>query len=161
MTAFGDAFKAARSAGKTVFTWNGKKYHTKTKEEMEGVRAKAGADKKAPTPTARQPIDSLASSGRTTSHQSASASTRGTMFDQAVAATTGSRPSSSQVSTTQSKSTRSDDDKRPSGKQPRVEKRGDQWVVVGGPTIGERIGGSIYSARKTLGDAMRYKGKRK
>ena len=31
---FGAAFKAARKAGKKEFTWNGKKYHTKTKDEQ-------------------------------------------------------------------------------------------------------------------------------
>ena len=30
---FGDAFNAARSAGKKEFTYKGKKYHTRTKEE--------------------------------------------------------------------------------------------------------------------------------
>jgi hypothetical protein len=34
MTAFGDAFKAARKAGKTTFKFNGKSYHTKTKEDV-------------------------------------------------------------------------------------------------------------------------------
>ena len=33
---FGDAFKRARAAGETEFTWNGGKYHTKTKEEVGG-----------------------------------------------------------------------------------------------------------------------------
>ena len=37
---FGDAFAAARKAGKDIFTWNGKKYHTRTKEE----EAKSGGD---------------------------------------------------------------------------------------------------------------------
>ena len=32
---FGDAFKAARSAGKDKFLWKGKSYHTKTKSELE------------------------------------------------------------------------------------------------------------------------------
>ena len=31
---FGDAFKKARKAGKSEFTYEGKKYHTKTKEEV-------------------------------------------------------------------------------------------------------------------------------
>jgi len=30
---FGEAFKAARAAGKSTFTWNGKSYTTKTKED--------------------------------------------------------------------------------------------------------------------------------
>lgn len=35
MASFGEAFKSARSAGKKTFKWQGKTYHTKTKEEME------------------------------------------------------------------------------------------------------------------------------
>lgn len=31
---FGEAFKHFRNKGAKEFTWNGKKYHTKTKEEM-------------------------------------------------------------------------------------------------------------------------------
>ena len=31
---FGEAFAAARKAGKKTFTWGGKSYHTKTKEEV-------------------------------------------------------------------------------------------------------------------------------
>lgn len=30
---FGDAFKTAKKAGKTEFTWKNKKYHTRTREE--------------------------------------------------------------------------------------------------------------------------------
>jgi hypothetical protein len=33
MSKFGDAFAAARKAGKEEFTFNGKKYHTRTKDE--------------------------------------------------------------------------------------------------------------------------------
>lgn len=47
MASFGDAFKAARSAGKTTFKWQGKSYHTKTKDEM------AKTKKAIPTPTPR------------------------------------------------------------------------------------------------------------
>lgn len=47
MATFGDAFKSARSAGKTTFKWQGKSYHTKTKEEM------AKTKKSVPTPTSR------------------------------------------------------------------------------------------------------------
>ena len=39
---FGDAFAAARKAGKKEFTWKGKKYHTRTKEE-EDARKKDNA----------------------------------------------------------------------------------------------------------------------
>jgi cell pole-organizing protein PopZ len=42
MSKFGDAFAAARKAGKKEFTFNGKKYHTRTKED-ETKRAKATA----------------------------------------------------------------------------------------------------------------------
>lgn len=40
MSAFGDAFKAARSAGKKSFTFNGKSYHTRTKEDEARPAAK-------------------------------------------------------------------------------------------------------------------------
>jgi hypothetical protein len=35
---FGTAFKAAKRYGKETFTWQGKKYNTKTKEEMKSVK---------------------------------------------------------------------------------------------------------------------------
>ncbi|SCW77084.1 hypothetical protein SAMN02927900_04764 [Rhizobium mongolense subsp. loessense] len=47
MPSFGDAFKAARAAGKTTFKFGGKSYHTKTKDEM------AKTKKAVPTPTPR------------------------------------------------------------------------------------------------------------
>lgn len=47
MTAFGEAFKTARAAGKSTFKWQGKLFHTKTKEEMEKTK------KSVPTPTPR------------------------------------------------------------------------------------------------------------
>ena len=50
MTAFGDAFKAARKAGKKEFTFGGKSYHTKTKEDLATTPAKS---KKVPVPTPR------------------------------------------------------------------------------------------------------------
>lgn len=37
---FKQAFAQARKAGLKVFTWNGKKYHTRTKEEEEEKRGK-------------------------------------------------------------------------------------------------------------------------
>ena len=40
MSAFGDAFKAARAAGKKTFTFNGKSYHTRTKEDEAKAKAK-------------------------------------------------------------------------------------------------------------------------
>ena len=46
MSVFGDAFKAARAAGKKTFTFNGKSYHTRTKEDEakkpDVSKAKAG-----------------------------------------------------------------------------------------------------------------------
>lgn len=52
MTSFGEAFKAARTAGKTTFKWQGRAYHTKTKEEMEKTM------KSVPTPTPRPATNS-------------------------------------------------------------------------------------------------------
>ncbi|MBZ5882541.1 hypothetical protein, partial [Escherichia coli] len=49
MTNFGDAFKAARKAGKTTFKFGGKSYHTKTKDEMSKTKKSASV----PTPTPR------------------------------------------------------------------------------------------------------------
>ena len=43
MSAFGDAFKAARAAGKKTFTFNGKSYHTRTKEDEAKAKAKPAA----------------------------------------------------------------------------------------------------------------------
>ena len=37
-SAFGSAFAAARKAGEKEFTFNGKRYHTKTKEEVEAKK---------------------------------------------------------------------------------------------------------------------------
>lgn len=55
MTAFGYAFKAARAAGKTTFKFQGKSYHTKTKDEM------AKTKKAVPTPTPRPDTNTTAS----------------------------------------------------------------------------------------------------
>ena len=41
MSAFGDAFKAARAAGKKTFTFNGKSYHTRTKEDEAKAKPEA------------------------------------------------------------------------------------------------------------------------
>ena len=38
---FGEAFKAARAAGKDKFLWKGKSYHTKTKSELEKATTKS------------------------------------------------------------------------------------------------------------------------
>ncbi|CUX45946.1 hypothetical protein AGR7C_Lc120054 [Agrobacterium deltaense Zutra 3/1] len=51
MTSFGDAFKAARTAGKTTFKWQGKSYHTKTKEEMEKTKKTYSVPTPAPRPS--------------------------------------------------------------------------------------------------------------
>jgi hypothetical protein len=49
MSKFGDAFKAARAAGKKTFTWNGNSYNTKTKQEGVGTKDKdEGAGSAAP-----------------------------------------------------------------------------------------------------------------
>jgi hypothetical protein len=50
---FGKAFAEARKAGKKEFTWNGKRYHTRTKEE-EAARKKASAAKGARRNNARR-----------------------------------------------------------------------------------------------------------
>lgn len=50
---FGKAFAEARKAGKKEFTWNGKRYHTRTKEE-EDARKKAAAAKGARRNNARR-----------------------------------------------------------------------------------------------------------
>ena len=40
--AFGKAFKSAKAAGKKEFTWKGKRYHTRTKDELEiGAKEKS------------------------------------------------------------------------------------------------------------------------
>lgn len=41
MSSFGSAFASARKSGKSVFTWNGKSYNTKLKEEVADGRPKA------------------------------------------------------------------------------------------------------------------------
>ena len=41
MASFGSAFAAARKAGKKTFVWQGKSYHTKTKEEMSSAPSKS------------------------------------------------------------------------------------------------------------------------
>ncbi len=45
MSKFGDAFAAARKAGKKEFTWNGKRYNTKLKEETTSLKPKARPDR--------------------------------------------------------------------------------------------------------------------
>lgn len=52
---FGQAFSAARKAGKKEFTWRGKTYHTKTKEEMAGGGTKSSTGPKA-RPKAAAPM---------------------------------------------------------------------------------------------------------
>jgi len=51
---FGNAFASARKAGKKQFTWNGKKYHTRTKEE-ESVHKKKKTVKVTPSKTISKP----------------------------------------------------------------------------------------------------------
>jgi hypothetical protein len=43
---FKEAFRENRDAGKKEFTWNNKKYHTKTKEEMDALKKKESKPKK-------------------------------------------------------------------------------------------------------------------
>jgi hypothetical protein len=47
---FGKAFRAARSAGKKEFSWNGKSYHTRTADEEKAAKAKSSAPKAAAKP---------------------------------------------------------------------------------------------------------------
>lgn len=51
---FGKAFAAAKSFGMKEFTWKGKKYHTRTKDE-EGAKAKASKKPTVKKPTAKAP----------------------------------------------------------------------------------------------------------
>jgi len=46
MSDFKSAFAAARKAGEKEFTWNGKKYHTRTKEEGAPAKRKMSDDEK-------------------------------------------------------------------------------------------------------------------
>ena len=41
-TSFGETFAKEKAAGKKTFMWNGKWYHTQTKDEMEKAKAKTG-----------------------------------------------------------------------------------------------------------------------
>lgn len=83
MSAFGDAFQAARSAGKKTFSFNGKLYHTKTKEEMAKTTQKMATQSRAssaPVPSSR-PTETAPSGFGSTS----TADTRRTpMFNQAA-----------------------------------------------------------------------------
>lgn len=45
-SSFGKAFREARAAGLKEFEWNGKKYHTRTKEEEEARKKQPSANKK-------------------------------------------------------------------------------------------------------------------
>lgn len=74
LSKFGAAFAAARKAGKQEFTFGGKKYHTRTKEDMS-VSAKD-----APTPKARPSAKSGASrstAGKASPKSGAARSTAG------------------------------------------------------------------------------------
>ena len=53
---FGDAFKAARKSGAKTFTWKGKSYHTRQKEEDEGY-VKKGKGESGPQTEAAQKYD--------------------------------------------------------------------------------------------------------
>tara|TARA_R110000824_G_scaffold158969_2_gene333083 strand:+ start:8836 stop:9297 length:462 start_codon:yes stop_codon:yes gene_type:complete len=43
---FGQAFRAAKDAGKKTFMWKGKSYHTKTKDEVQSEKYKANKPKR-------------------------------------------------------------------------------------------------------------------
>lgn len=72
-SSFGKAFAAARKAGKKTFTWNGKKYTTKTREEA-GMKA-SGAPSKIPSAPERKPSSPRSQSGSGGVVRSANAST--------------------------------------------------------------------------------------
>lgn len=55
MSDFGSAFRQARASGKAVFEWQGKKYHTKTKEEMEAMTRSPAPSASAPAAPAPAP----------------------------------------------------------------------------------------------------------
>jgi hypothetical protein len=60
MTKFGDAFAAARKAGKKEFTHNGKKYNTKTKEEAAAKGPSKVPDRRPDTKKApKEPVKGL------------------------------------------------------------------------------------------------------
>ncbi len=84
MTSFGDAFKAARTAGKTTFKWQGKSYHTKTKEEMERTKK----SQPAPTPTPRPSNETNVSAELP---KSKTTTATATMFRQAAESSSSSR----------------------------------------------------------------------
>ena len=46
MAKFKEAFAAARKSGKKTFTWNGKKYNTKTKDDVKSATARAASKAK-------------------------------------------------------------------------------------------------------------------
>ena len=50
MSSFSDAFRAARKAGKQTFTWNGKSYNTKYKEEVENLKITPASASPGPKP---------------------------------------------------------------------------------------------------------------
>ena len=64
MASFGDAFKAARSAGKKTFKWQGKTYHTKTKEEMEKTKKSVPVPTPRPDPQTTSSVNKTSNAGR-------------------------------------------------------------------------------------------------
>lgn len=91
MTAFGDAFKKARQSGKKTFSFQGKLYHTKTKDEL----AKGSRSVPVPTPKPKQSLGSTPKSGPSDNTGSARS------------ATTGSTPKSGPTTKTDSTTTSS------------------------------------------------------
>lgn len=57
MSKFGEAFKAARAAGKKEFKFGGKKYNTKTKEEVGGKSP--AVPKRRPDSKKKEPVKGL------------------------------------------------------------------------------------------------------
>jgi hypothetical protein len=55
MSKFGEAFSAARKAGKKQFTFNGKKYHTRTREEEAARKKKSSSTSNATPKTKPKP----------------------------------------------------------------------------------------------------------
>lgn len=64
MASFGEAFKAARSAGKKTFKWQGKTYHTKTKDEMEKTKKSVPVPKPRPNTQTSSSTTKTSNSGR-------------------------------------------------------------------------------------------------
>mgnify|MGYP003628251053 FL=1 len=56
---FKETFRAARNADEQHFTWRGKKYHTKTVEEVAGLKKRMRRPKPKPTPPAKKAMGGM------------------------------------------------------------------------------------------------------